>query len=54
MTAEIQVIVDGMLQRDPELAQGMLEHLTEICEEYTILQQEAPQAAALFVKIERQ
>jgi hypothetical protein len=53
MPAEIQVFVDGMLQRDPELAQEMLEHLSEICEEYTMLQQEAPEEAALFVKIER-
>jgi hypothetical protein len=53
MPAEIKDFFDGMLQRDPELAEEMLEHLTEICEEYKLLQQEAPAEAALFVKIER-
>jgi len=53
MSAEIQIFFDGMLERDPLLAEQMVDHLSEVCEEYKMLQQEAPEEAVFFVKIQR-
>ena len=53
MPSEVQVFFDGALQREPELAEEMLEQLAEIYAEYTELQQDVPAAAALFLKINR-